>query len=40
MHSMINKVKMNVEQAIPVMERLNSVLPPDEQLEPFSMKPK
>ena len=34
----LNKVKMSVEQTLPVMERLNTVLPPDDQLEPFSMK--
>lgn len=39
MHNVLNKVKMNVEQTLPLMERLNSVLPPNDQLEPFSMKP-
>lgn len=39
MHSVLNRVKMNVEQTSALMERLNSVLPPSEQLEPFSMKP-
>ena len=38
MHSALNKIKMNVEQTLPLMERLNSVLPPEDQLEPFSMK--
>lgn len=39
MASILNRVKMNVQQTIPLMERLNSVLPPEDQLEPFSMKP-
>ena len=39
MSNVLNKVKMNVEQILPLMERLNSVLPPEDQLEPFSMKP-
>ena len=40
MSSVLNRVKMSVEQTIPLMERLNSVLPVGDQLEPFSMKPK
>ena len=39
MATVLNKVKMNVEQTLPLMDRLNSVLPPGDQLEPFSMKP-
>lgn len=39
MQTALNKVKMSVEQTLPVMERLNSVLPPSEQLEPLSMNP-
>ncbi|CAH1779286.1 unnamed protein product [Owenia fusiformis] len=35
----LNKVKMNVEQTTALMERLNNVLPPEDKLEPFSMKP-
>lgn len=38
MSTVLNKIKMNVEQLIPVMDRLNSILPPENQLEPFSMK--
>ena len=40
MHSALNKIRMNVEQTTALMERLNSVLPPEHQLEPFSMKDK
>ena len=40
MHSVLNRIKMNVDQTTALMERLNSVLPPEEQLEPFSMKTK
>ncbi len=39
MSNVLNKVKMNVEQILPLMDRLNSVLPPEDQLETFSMKP-
>ena len=39
MATVLNRVKMNVQQTIPLMERLNSVLPLEDQLEPFSMKP-
>ena len=37
MQTVLNKVKMNVEQTLPLMERLNSVLPEEDQMEPFSM---
>ncbi|XP_074643869.1 BLOC-1-related complex subunit 5-like isoform X2 [Tubulanus polymorphus] len=37
--SVLTRVKMHVDELIPLMERLNSVLPPEEQLEPFVMKP-
>ena len=38
MNTILNKVKNNLEQTLPLMERLNSVLPPEEQLEPFSLE--
>ena len=37
MNSILHKVRANLEQTLPLMERLNSVLPPEEQLETFSM---
>lgn len=37
--TVLTRIKMNVDQILPLMERLNSVLPPEDQLEPFSMKP-
>lgn len=37
--SALNRIKMNIEQIVPLMDRLNQVLPPDDQLEPFSLKP-
>ena len=37
MHTVLSKVRMTVEQTIPLMERLNSVLPPEDQIEPFAM---
>jgi uncharacterized coiled-coil protein SlyX len=37
--TVLTRIKMNVDELIPLMERLNSVLPPDDQLEPFVMKP-
>ena len=40
MSSVLNRVRMSVEQTVPLMERLNSVLPPDDQLEPFTLKTK
>lgn len=40
MSSVLTRVKMSVDQVIPLMERLNSVLPAEDQLEPFSMSAK
>ncbi|XP_064622930.1 BLOC-1-related complex subunit 5-like [Lineus longissimus] len=37
--SVLTRIKMNVDELVPLMERLNSVLPPDDQLEPFVMRP-
>jgi len=34
--STLNRVHQTVEQMLPVMQRLNGVLPESEQLEPFS----
>ena len=36
--SVLNRIKGSIDNIIPKMERLNVLLPPDEQLEPFSMK--
>jgi len=36
MHSALNKIHMNIEQTTALMSRLNSVLPLEHQLEPFS----
>ncbi len=36
--TVLSRVKMNVDQLIPLLDRLNNVLPPGDQLEPFSMK--
>jgi len=32
----LNRVHLTIEQSVPLMQRLNSVLPDGEQLEPFS----
>ena len=37
MQTALIKVKMSVDQTLPIMERLNSVLPEEDQLEPFTM---
>ena len=37
MHSALNKIKMNIEQIVPLMDRLNSVLPTEEQLPPLEL---
>ncbi|XP_041452921.1 BLOC-1-related complex subunit 5-like [Lytechinus variegatus] len=39
MSSTLKRVQMNVDQLIPLMDRLNSVLPDTERLEPFTMRP-
>ncbi|XP_078000392.1 BLOC-1-related complex subunit 5-like [Glandiceps talaboti] len=39
MSAVLKRVQMNVDQLVPLMDRLNSVLPDDDRLESFSMKP-
>ena len=34
----LTRILTSLEQTIPIMDRLNSVLPPEEQLEPFTFK--
>jgi len=35
--STLNRIHQTIEQTVPVMRRLNSVLPDTEQLEPFTL---
>lgn len=37
--TVLSRVQINIEQTVQLMERLNSVLPAEEQLEPFTLKP-
>ncbi|XP_030846815.1 BLOC-1-related complex subunit 5-like isoform X2 [Strongylocentrotus purpuratus] len=39
MSGTLKRVQMSVDQLIPLMDRLNSVLPDAERLEPFTMRP-
>ena len=39
MSMVLKRVKMNVDQTMAVMDRLNSVLPMEDRLETFSLKP-
>lgn len=38
MSALLGRIQKNVDDLLPLMDRLNSILPPDDQLEPFTMK--